>query len=57
MQFLTVYNEKLKDHATSALGAYGSFDGRLARQLSPPLSDVRRPALPEPAALTTQLLT
>ncbi len=27
MQFLTVYNEKLKDHATSALGAYGPFDG------------------------------
>ena len=26
MQFLTVYNEKLKDHATSALGAYGPFD-------------------------------
>jgi peptide/nickel transport system substrate-binding protein len=26
MQFLTVYNDKLKDHATSALGAYGSFD-------------------------------
>lgn len=25
MQFLTVYNEKLKDHATSALGAYGPF--------------------------------
>ena len=25
MQFLTVYNEKLKDHDTSALGAYGSF--------------------------------
>ena len=27
MEFLTVYNEKLKDHATSALGAYGPFDG------------------------------
>jgi len=27
MQFLTVYNEKLKGHATSALGAYGPFDG------------------------------
>ena len=26
MQFLTVYNAKLKDHDTSALGAYGSFD-------------------------------
>ncbi|MEO1548957.1 MAG: ABC transporter substrate-binding protein [Pseudomonadota bacterium] len=26
MEFLTVYNEKLKDHATSALGAYGPFD-------------------------------
>ncbi|MDW4499374.1 ABC transporter substrate-binding protein [Sulfitobacter sp. D35] len=26
MEFLTVYNDKLKDHATSALGAYGSFD-------------------------------
>lgn len=26
MQFLTVYNEKLKDHATSALGAYGPFE-------------------------------
>jgi peptide/nickel transport system substrate-binding protein len=26
MQFLTVYNDKLKDHATSALGAYGPFD-------------------------------
>ncbi|MEL6280853.1 MAG: ABC transporter substrate-binding protein, partial [Pseudomonadota bacterium] len=25
MEFLTVYNEKLKDHATSALGSYGSF--------------------------------
>ncbi len=25
MQFLTVYNEKLRDHQTSALGAYGSF--------------------------------
>ncbi|MFK7941992.1 MAG: ABC transporter substrate-binding protein [Paracoccaceae bacterium] len=25
MEFLTVYNEKLKDHDTSALGAYGSF--------------------------------
>lgn len=27
MEFLTVYNEKLKDHSTSALGAYGPFDG------------------------------
>lgn len=26
MQFLTVYNDKLKDHATSALGAYGPFE-------------------------------
>lgn len=26
MQFLTVYNDKLKGHATSALGAYGPFD-------------------------------
>lgn len=26
MQFLTVYNEKLKDHTVSAMGAYGSFD-------------------------------
>ena len=26
MQFLTVYNENLKDHATSAMGAYGPFD-------------------------------
>ncbi|MGI9523807.1 MAG: ABC transporter substrate-binding protein [Hyphomicrobiaceae bacterium] len=26
MQFLTVYNDKLKDHDTSALGAYGSFE-------------------------------
>ncbi|MEM7496533.1 MAG: ABC transporter substrate-binding protein [Pseudomonadota bacterium] len=26
MQFLTVFNTKLKDHATSALGAYGPFD-------------------------------
>ncbi|MBS0124896.1 ABC transporter substrate-binding protein [Thetidibacter halocola] len=26
MQFLTVYNDKLKEHATSAMGAYGSFD-------------------------------
>ena len=26
MQFLTVYNDKLKDHQTSALGAYGSFE-------------------------------
>ena len=26
MQFLTVYNKKLKDHDTSALGSYGSFD-------------------------------
>ncbi|MEM0922722.1 MAG: ABC transporter substrate-binding protein [Pseudomonadota bacterium] len=26
MEFLTVYNEKLKDHDTSALGSYGSFD-------------------------------
>ncbi len=25
MEFLTVYNDKLKDHATSALGSYGSF--------------------------------
>lgn len=25
MEFLTVYNEKLKDHQTSALGAYGPF--------------------------------
>ena len=25
MQFLTVYNNKLKDHQTSALGAYGPF--------------------------------
>ncbi|MEM6932414.1 MAG: ABC transporter substrate-binding protein [Pseudomonadota bacterium] len=25
MEFLTVYNDKLKDHDTSALGAYGSF--------------------------------
>ncbi len=27
MEFLTVYNEKLKGHSTSALGAYGPFDG------------------------------
>lgn len=26
MEFLTVYSEKLKDHTTSAMGAYGSFD-------------------------------
>ena len=26
MQFLTVFNTKLKDHATSALGAYGPFE-------------------------------
>ena len=26
MEFLTVYNEKLKDHTPSAMGAYGSFD-------------------------------
>lgn len=26
MEFLTVYNEKLKDHTISAMGAYGSFD-------------------------------
>lgn len=26
MEFLTVYNDKLKGHAVSALGAYGSFD-------------------------------
>lgn len=26
MEFLTVSNDKLKDHATSALGAYGSFE-------------------------------
>ncbi|MEM7670960.1 MAG: ABC transporter substrate-binding protein [Pseudomonadota bacterium] len=26
MEFLTVYNDKLKDHDTSALGAYGSFE-------------------------------
>ena len=26
MQFLTVYNEALKDHTTSALGAYGPFE-------------------------------
>ena len=26
MEFLTVYNEKLKDHTVSAMGAYGSFD-------------------------------
>ncbi|MBY8974706.1 ABC transporter substrate-binding protein [Rhodobacteraceae bacterium NNCM2] len=26
MQFLTVYNDKLQDHATSALGAYGPFE-------------------------------
>lgn len=26
MEFLTVYNDKLKDHATSALGAYGPFE-------------------------------
>lgn len=26
MQFLTVFNEKLKDHTVSAMGAYGSFD-------------------------------
>ena len=26
MQFLTVYNDKLKDHTVSAMGAYGSFD-------------------------------
>ena len=26
MEFLTVYNEKLKDHTLSAMGAYGSFD-------------------------------
>ncbi len=32
MEFLTVYNEKLKDHATSALGAYGPFDGAWIEQ-------------------------
>jgi peptide/nickel transport system substrate-binding protein len=26
MEFLTVYNEKLKDHTVSAMGAYASFD-------------------------------
>lgn len=26
MEFLTVYNEQLKDHTVSAMGAYGSFD-------------------------------
>ncbi|MEM7547976.1 MAG: ABC transporter substrate-binding protein [Pseudomonadota bacterium] len=26
MEFLTVYNDKLRDHATSALGAYGPFE-------------------------------
>ena len=26
MEFLTVYNDKIKDHATSALGAYGPFE-------------------------------
>ena len=26
MQFLTVYNDKFKDHDVSALGAYGSFE-------------------------------
>jgi peptide/nickel transport system substrate-binding protein len=26
LQFLTVYNDRFRDHATSALGAYGSFD-------------------------------
>jgi peptide/nickel transport system substrate-binding protein len=26
MEFLTVYNEALKDHTVSAMGAYGSFD-------------------------------
>ena len=26
LQFLTVYNDRLRDHATSAMGAYGSFD-------------------------------
>lgn len=26
MQFVTVYNKKLRDHETSALGAYGSFE-------------------------------
>ena len=26
MQFITVYNEKLKDHAFSAMGSYSSFD-------------------------------
>ena len=26
MEFLTVYNERLKDHTVSAMGAYGSFD-------------------------------
>lgn len=26
MEFLTVYSEKLKNHTTSAMGAYGSFD-------------------------------
>jgi len=26
MEFLTVYNEMLKDHTVSAMGAYGSFD-------------------------------
>ena len=26
MEFLTVYNQKLKDHTVSAMGAYGSFD-------------------------------
>lgn len=26
MEFLTVYNENLKDHTVSAMGAYGSFD-------------------------------
>ena len=26
MQFLTVYNDRLRDHAVSALGAYSSFE-------------------------------
>ncbi len=26
MEFLTVFNQKLKDHTVSAMGAYGSFD-------------------------------
>ncbi|MEM7525151.1 MAG: ABC transporter substrate-binding protein [Pseudomonadota bacterium] len=32
MEFLTVYSDKLQDHATSALGAYGPFDRAWLKQ-------------------------